>query len=177
MCLGFSSKSQINYQDTASLIIKPPIVFWFYTGVTLRTNPRTRDMMYFVRPSGTRIYHGDEISYIRNLWNEGRRKRLTVGPFWDEAQAQLSLNIYQVYTRTTNLKYPYDPNRVVYWFYIRLEERRAGFRWRTTEAGVSSGNIDEFRLNIKNGAQVGLLGIGPFYHFVEVQSALEIFNK
>jgi hypothetical protein len=170
-------KAQINYQDTASLVIKPPIVYWFYAAVTFKVNSKTKDIMYIVRPSGTQVYYAGEIDFVRNLWDEGRNKRLTVGPFWDEDQANLALNIYQVYARTYNLKYPYEPNKVVYWFYIQIEEKRAGFRWKTTEAGIASGNIDEFRLSLKNGSDVGLLAIGPFYQYVEVQSAWSIFNK
>jgi hypothetical protein len=171
------SRAQVNLQDTASLIIKPPIVYWGFTSVTFRLNTKTRDIMYFVKPTSTRIYFGDEIAFVRNLWDEGRNKRLTLGPYWDEQQANLAMNIYQMYSRISPLKIAYDPDRVVYWFYINLEEKRAGFRWKTTEAGISSGNIDEFRLNLKNGTEVGLLAIGPFFHYVEVQSAFEIFSK
>lgn len=177
LLINNESRAQINLQDTASLIIKPPIVYWGVTSVTFRQNPKTRDIMYYVRPLSARVYFGDEIVFVQNLWDEGRKKKLTLGPYWDEHQANLAIHIYQNYTRTTPLKIPYDPDKVVYWFYISLEEKRAGFRWKPTEAGISSGNVDEFRLNLKNGTEVGLLAIGPFYHYVEVQSAYEIFSK
>ncbi len=177
LILTTSTYGQINYSDTASLVIKPPIVHWFYTTILFRKNTRTGDWKYYIRPSGAGIYKGSEMDYTYDMWGSARKKRLAVGPFWDEQQAHLALNIYQLYARSYNLRYPYDPNRTVYWFFIRIEIRRAGYRWKTTEAGISSGRIDEFRLSLKNGAEIGLLGLGPFYQYVEVQSAYDIFKK
>lgn len=175
--LSSSITAQI-YTDTSSLIIKPPIVHWYYVNIIFRKNTQTGDWMYFIRPAGMKVYEGSEMDYTYDMWESARKKRLAVGPYWDKQQAFLAQNIYQYYKKTsTNLKYPYDPNRTVYWFFIRIEVRRAGYRWKTTEAGISSGNIDEFRLSLKNGASNGLLGMGPYFQYVEVQSAFDIFDK
>ncbi len=163
---------------------KPPkdenIYYWF----DVRVKVQTRDNIYRIISVGSRVYSGTIKKFDKAVWKGLSKRRIVIGPFVSQEDAQKAQKLYRVLMRAKtrdDLKKAKIPtyDHEVYWFALKFKEskRLRIFIIEHNPARVESGNARDFLNALFETLTYQQISIGPFEDYQRTEDIKRIYRR
>lgn len=185
-CLLLSSDviAQINYSDE---IDENRLTYWFQIRVREVEDDSTGYVSYILTEVKSKLMHGTENEYRKNMYKSMKNDILNIGPFDDFDQAWKSKNIYEHLVFNSNWDYhdysflqkdsTYDKNQTIFWFAQHLvSDKKNRIELIRRPGAIASGTYLDFYAFAREDFCMRILTIGSFLYMPEAEKSKNIYR-
>ncbi len=154
--------------------------YWFSVGV----KTRNRDRRYHIISVSNKVVEGKLKRFVKALWKGLAYRRIAIGPFISQDDAQKAQMIYKSLIRVkkaTDLENIKTPNfdHEVYWFSIMFNEseRLRGFIFQHGPASVQSGDSKAFLNALYQTLGFKQMAVGPFEDYDRTEEIKRMYRQ
>lgn len=186
---SFPASAQEDMEELLKKAREVDRVYWFYLRVKVTRIDRRTNAYALITKQGSRIQSGDVETFEKSLWANTLKKRITVGPFWDEEEAENARILYSKdriseteFKRErdyTNVESAEMWDRELYWFPISWEVKARPSSYKLIQMptfvappGTTTAFLDALYENMN----FGNLLIGPFWTMEEAENAIALYR-